>query len=145
MRISYTDDTVVLYMKFSFSACSACVSTIIQILSEFLICLHDILHKHFLRPRGQFCDSKGTATYLWLWPSGHLYTSSHKIDNLKKQWDCPWRVQLKHQFSIKSLQDLGATPQCVGCFLNQQLLYGIFSTAARIEYVIAGTRLWNQE
>ena len=46
-------------------------------------------------------------------------TLHHKIDNLKKQWDCPWTVQLKHQFSTESLQDLGATLQCVGYFLNQ--------------------------
>lgn len=44
MQIFYIDDTVVLYVKFAFSACSVCVSTIIQILSEFLICFHDILH-----------------------------------------------------------------------------------------------------
>lgn len=51
----------------------------------------------------------------------------------------------KHPFSTEALQDLGAPPQCGGYFLNQQLLHGVLSTATRIEYVSAGTRLSNQE
>lgn len=114
-------------MKFAFSACSACVSTTIQTLSEFLIYLHDILNNISSDQGANFATANAqqhTCDYdpVVIGTLHHMKQTTSKTSGIVHGGFS--------QSIIESLQDVGATPQYVGflestaliwCFFPQQL------------------------